>query len=227
MRANSLHALCAQKALLHRKPFVSHIRRRAGLFVRGVQINIPRCPFVAGVARVVHRQVSGDPIKPCGELGLGSVALPGAVNAQKNLLRQLFGNSLVAHHPEKKVDDGPVVLLSQIAESRFVARRRAQHDGRVACGIEAGRVQRADRSWLPVQSLSRIRSQKRVVQDQGCHIFWNPIRTGMLRRRSSFRVEISVRLLARVCVGAVAAVSGQHRRKTRSWEAWSARTWTG
>ena len=31
------------------------------------------------------------------------------------------------------------------------------------------------------------RSQGRIVQDQGCHIFWNPIRVGRLRRICGFR----------------------------------------
>ena len=227
MRTNGLHALCTQKVLLRRKPFVGHIQRGAGFLVRGIQINIPRGPFMPGVARMVHRKVGGNPVEPGGELGLGPVALPGAVNAHKNLLRQLFGNCLVAHHPEKKVDDGPVILLGQITESRFVARRRAQHDGRVACGIEADRVQPAGRSWLPVRPLSRVRSQKRVVQDQGCHILWNPIRAGMLRRVSSFRVEISVCRLAWAGAGPVAAVPGQHGRKTRCWKARGAGARTG
>jgi hypothetical protein len=68
------------------------------------------------------------------------------------------------------MDDGPVVLLRQVVEGRLVARGRAQHDGRIAGGIEADRIQPAGR-LAAGPAAQPGRSQSRVVQDQGCHIF--------------------------------------------------------
>ena len=106
----------------------------------------------------------------------GVEATLGAINAQKHLLRHFFGNRLVAHHPKKKMDDGPAILPRQVVEPRFVTRRDAQHDGSVARGVQTGRVS-LGRGRPTVRLCRRACSHRRVVQDQGRHILWNPIRT--------------------------------------------------
>ena len=153
-----------------------------------------------GVTCVIHRQVGGDAIKPRGELGLRPVAFPGAVDAQKNLLRHFFGNRLVTDHSKKEVNDGPMVLLHQEIKAGLVARRYPQHDRCVALWIQRG-IHAGSGFEFGIRPCCRTHSQGRVVQDHGCHIFWNPVQAGRLRTLCTFLLVFMVGIDPRGTVG--------------------------
>ena len=67
------------------------------------------------------------------------------------------------------------MFLHQEVEARFIPRRHLKHDGRIA-----GRVKfrmPANRA----RPFRRSNTQRRIVQDEGSHVFWNPILVQMLR----------------------------------------------
>ena len=140
---------------------------------------------------MVHRQVGGDPVQPGRELRFCPITFTRTVNAQEHFLSQFFGDSLAAHHAKQKMHHGPVVLLHQVTEARFIARRHAKHDGGIACRV-SGREVPVNYLTFCVRVGPRCRalSQCRIVQDERCHIFWNTIVCGRLRFWGTFRIGI-------------------------------------
>ncbi len=81
------------------------------------------------------------------------------------------------------MNHGPVVFFHQVIKRRLVARRHAQHDGGIARLGSLGIVPLDSSRSDPASGLTAALavSQGRIVQDEGCHIFWNPILVGRLR----------------------------------------------
>jgi len=46
---------------------------------------------------MVHRKVSGDAVKPRGELGFRRIGLARTINTQENFLRQFFASAWLWH----------------------------------------------------------------------------------------------------------------------------------
>ena len=79
------------------------------------------------VTRMVYRQIGGDTVEPGSELGLCRIALPRAVDPQKDLLRQFFRKRLVVAHAVHERNHWPVVLDRQILKCCNVIAAGAKH----------------------------------------------------------------------------------------------------
>ncbi len=166
--ADRRHPLTAQQAGLRARGLVGDVRRRPGLGIRLVQVDGRGGALVARVAGVVHAQVGRDPVEPSAEARLGAVGGTRPVDAQEDLLRQLFRHRLVVHHPEHEVDDRLAVLLHQHIEGRHVAGAERQHDLGVFHPREvAAHARRGVLHGLVVQL--------RVVDRERSHVLCNPI----------------------------------------------------
>lgn len=132
---------------------ISNIRGRSCLTVRLVEVDGGRGTLVTCVTGVIDAKIRGNPIKPGGEASFRPIRLAGAINPQKHLLRELFGNRLVMHHAEHEVDNRLAVLPKQHIEGGHIAGAQLQHDrgivhasekvrtvGTSGAGIYGGRV---------------------------------------------------------------------------------------
>ena len=132
MFLDGLEPFPAQNVLLHVHRGIGNVQGRARFFVRLVQAYHLAAALDLMIARVVHGQIGGDAVKPGGELGFRRIALARAINAQKNFLRQLFRQRLVAAHAVHEGDHRPVILVYEILVSRIIIGAGAEHDLRIA-----------------------------------------------------------------------------------------------
>ena len=91
------------------------------------------------VAGVVDAEIGGDAVEPGAEAGLGTVGLAGAIDAEEDLLREFFGDGLVADHAVHEMDDRLAVLLDEEVEARHVAGAELEHDGGIVHLAEVAR----------------------------------------------------------------------------------------
>ena len=71
---------------------------------------MPRIP------RMVHREISRDPIKPGIEFRACLIAFARTIHTQKHLLRELFGRRRITAHPVHETHDLPPIFLYQKRE---------------------------------------------------------------------------------------------------------------
>ena len=88
----------------------------------------------------------------------------------------------------------PVVFLRQVRKAGLVPLGHAEHNGRVAGGVQS-----LPNAHVRVRSRARLQgrtgTQGRTVKDHRCHIFWNPIRARRLRPVTGFFPGISIFLV--------------------------------
>src|SRR5579872_1285880 len=79
------------------------------------------------VANPIQPQMCRDPEQPGGKLCPGFILAPEPVHSQENVLRQLFRNRLIEHHPVQEVDYSVAVPLQQSGEASLVPLPDPQH----------------------------------------------------------------------------------------------------
>ena len=155
--------------------------------------------LVAGVARVVDAKVGGNAVEPGAEAGLRAVGFARAVDAQENLLGELFGDGLVARHAVHEVDDGLAIFVEQEVEAGHVSGFELEHDGGVVHVAEIATNMKARVGIFRVRKPVQMgRGKMCRVERQGCHIFCNPnVRIWLRRVRNFCRISV-VRLALEV-----------------------------
>ena len=134
---------------------------------------------MAVVAGVVDAEVGGDAVEPGAETGLGTIGLAGTVDAEEDLLGELFGDRLVVHHAVHEVNDRLAVLLEEEVEARHVAGAQLEHDGGV---VHLAEVAGGDGATRRLEGCEQGR-----IDRQRSHIFHNPIFLSRLRLSVEFR----------------------------------------
>ena len=125
---------------------------------------------------MVHCQIRGNAIQPSGELGAGFVVLARAIDAQKNLLRQILRHRRVMRHAVHKTHHRSTVFLHQVVESRIVASLHFEHHLRIS---QFARHARLDRKLGLARSAPH--REHPAIDGDAAHIRINPARGKKLR----------------------------------------------
>jgi hypothetical protein len=91
---------------------IGHLQA-AGALIRPVQPYKSR--LSPRVPPPIERNVGRDAEEPGRELGLRAVFAARTINADEDVLRQLFGNGVIAHQPMKVIYNGKAMHYTQIA----------------------------------------------------------------------------------------------------------------
>jgi hypothetical protein len=126
---DGVEALAAEQICFSAGSRVGDIGCGSGVGVDLVEIDSGGAALVSRVAGMVDAEVGGDAIEPGAESCLCTVGLTRTLDAEEDLLGELFGDGLIVDHAVHKVNDGLAVLLNQVVEAGHVAGAQLEHDG--------------------------------------------------------------------------------------------------